>query len=243
MNLKFLKGILTLLQWILLAFSLVAILIALIEGFKMDFSFTSTGFQNYLSLYQPYSLLFGATFVVLTTNLAIERLGLLTESSRATYKIGNRAAWIETANYFIEEVKDSDPYMIKVFKRNILNIHDFLFDHNYKFSNKQELQDFFNQFVKDQVIFFEQQNETHVGTGGVYRDEEYTYSFQSFKYIFANIVKLEESYQSTMDDLQQLFVTEVKKLPNRQVDKETFRMAIQNYQMERFNRKREDKSS
>ena len=240
MSLKILKGILTILQWVLLISSLIGIVLTLFEGFKMDFNFSSTGFQHYLSLYQPYSLLFGATFVVLTTNLAIERLGLLIESSRATFKIGNRTAWIETANYFIDEIKGSDPFMIKVFKRNILNIHDFLFDRNYKFSNKEGLQDFFNQFVKDHVIFFEQQNETHIGTGGFYRDEEYTYSFESFRYIFANIVKLEESYKSTMDDLRELFIAEVKKLPNRQVDRETFRRSIENYQMERFNQKRNE---
>lgn len=210
----------------------------LIEGFKLNFNLTSDGFQFYLNLYQPYSLLFGATFVVLTTNLAIERLGLLTESSRATYKIGNRTAWIETANYFINEIKESDPYMVKVFKRNILNIHDYLFDINYMFKNKAELQDFFEQFIKNNVAFFEQHNERYMGMGGVYRDDDYAYSFESLKYIIANIVKLEESYKSSVTDLKEMFLTEVRAQPSRQVNKETFRYANENYSMEKFNRKR-----
>lgn len=238
MKLNFLKGILTSLQWLLLVLSGVAIILTLLKGFSLSFDISSEGFQYYLEFFEPYSLLFGATFVVLTTNVAIERLGLLIESSRATYKIGNRTAWIETANYFINEVSDNDSYMIKVFKRNILNIHDFLFEINYKFSSKDDLKKFFDQFIMNNVGFFEQLNQRHIGMGGIYRDEDYTYSYESLRYIFVNITKIEESYQSVENDLKELFITEVKNQPNRLVNRETFRHANERYSMEKFNQKR-----
>lgn len=235
---KLLKGIINFLQWLFISISAFTIIITFIEGLSYAVDFSANGIQFYLDSYQPFSLLYGATFVILTTNLAINRFGLLIDSNRATLKIGNRNLWIETIYYFLEEVKDKDPYMIKVFKRNILGIHDDLFDMDYKIEAKSNLESFFSKYFKDQIHDLEQQNNLHINLGGVYRDEDYSYSYDNFRYIFANMVKIKDSYTDAMNDLKEMYQAEVKSLPGYRVDKEGFRTANEHYQLTKFNEKR-----
>lgn len=230
-DMTILKGFMNFLQWLFIVISVITIIITFTEGLSFDIDLSSTGIQFYLNTYQPFSLIYGATFIVLTTNLGINRFGLLIDSNRATLKIGNRNLWIETINYFLEDVKEKDPFMIKVFKRNILGIHDDLFDMDYKIESKSNLEDFFNKYFKDQVHFLEQMNDLHINLGGIYRDEDYIYSYDNFRYIFANMVKIKDSYAAIMKDLKEFYQTEVKSLPNRRIDKDGFRAAIASYNM------------
>jgi len=225
---KIVKGIINWLQWVLLTLSLIALTFSFLEGLKYQFGFDSEGFQFYLSLYSPYSLLFGATFLVLTTNLAIERLALLTESNIATFKIGNRQAWIDNANLLLEEIKESDPVMAKTIGKNIVDIYDVLFDTNYKLESKKDLEDFFNKFFRDNVKLFEKHNSQHIQLGGVYRDKDYNYSYRSFLYIFANLVRVNESYLGLITDLKDLYQVEVFKLSSKNINKDLFRAAFHN---------------
>ena len=222
---KIVKGIINWLQWVLLTLSLIALTFSFLEGLKYQFGFDSEGFQFYLSLYSPYSLLFGAAFLVLTTNLAIERLALLTESNLATFKIGNRPVWIENANLLLKEIEEYDPKMAKTIRRNLVDIYDVLFEANYKLESKKALEDFFNKFFRDNVKLFEKNNLEHIKSGGVYRDKDYNYSYRSFRYIFAYLVRMNESYSGLTTDLEDLYQVEVFKLSINNIDKDSFRAA------------------
>jgi hypothetical protein len=90
----------------------------------MNFDPSTQGFQYYLKLYEPYAVLFAATFVVTTANLAIERLGLMGEANSNSFKASNRTLWTQTVREFFSEVKDQDPYLTKEISRNMMNIHD-----------------------------------------------------------------------------------------------------------------------
>jgi hypothetical protein len=121
---KYLSQPIFLLQWILILFSVVAFILATIDGLKMSFDFSSKGFQSYLKLFNPYSILFAATFFVITAHLAIERLGLMSEANINSYKASNRTQWIQVVREFFNEIKSDDPFLCKELSRQLLPIHD-----------------------------------------------------------------------------------------------------------------------
>ncbi|WMJ75365.1 hypothetical protein RCC89_19700 [Cytophagaceae bacterium ABcell3] len=146
------------LQWILIIFSTVAFAFASLEGFKMSFEFSNNAFKEYLELFNPYSLLFAATFIVITAQLAIERLGLMSDANYTSFKAGNRTIWIQTTKEFLGDLKDENPFMCKELTKQLLTIHDYLFEKQYKISSKVDTQEFFNKFFKNRVQFFEEMN-------------------------------------------------------------------------------------
>lgn len=229
MNTRILKAVMSILLWLLIALSFVSIIFASLEAFSLSFDFSSKGLQYLLDLFEPYSVLYGATFIVLTTSLAINRLGLLMNTNRDSFKIGNRTAWIETVNFFLNDIEDNDPYMRKFFKRNMLDIHDYLFDHNYRFESKNSLDDFFNRFAKNEITKFEQQNRMYQNIGGFYKNDSHSYSYDSFRYVFENIIKLEDSYSSLRIDLQNQYQDEVRSIPKRVVSQNQYIFGLEAY--------------
>ncbi len=107
------------LQRVLIVFSVITLGYILIEALSLKPDFSPQGFKNFMVLFKEYAVLFAATFVVITTNLAIERLDLMAQAnsnalnaSTNTFKASNRVVWMQTVKEFFSEVKE-DPYLCK----------------------------------------------------------------------------------------------------------------------------------
>jgi hypothetical protein len=216
------------LQWILIFFSTVAFGFASIEGFRMVFNFSSYGFQEYLKLFNPYSLLFAATFVVITAQLAIERLGLMSDANYTSFKAGNRTVWIQVTKEFLSELKQEDPYMCKELTKQLLGIHDYLFEKQYKISSQVDTEEFFNKFFKKRVRFFEDMNTKFMNIGW-YKDEKHSYSWDSFRYMIIVMVNSDECYSKFISDLRELYQQEILTFNKQTINALTFEVGYKNY--------------
>lgn len=216
------------LQWTLIAFSIVAFLLATIEGFKMSFDLTSNGFQEYLKLFTPYSILFAATFIVLTTHLAIERLGLMSDANNNSFKASNRTIWIQTVKEFLTELKEENPLMLKEFSKQLLVIHDYLFEKKYKLLTINDTKEFFDKFFKNRVQFYEEMNIKHMNIA-CYRDNQQSYSWDGHRYLIIVMVNSDECYPKFILDLRELYQKEVLEFSNSNIDPQAFELVYKEY--------------
>jgi hypothetical protein len=216
------------LQWILIIFSFVAFILATIEGFTLSFDLSSKGFQEYLKLFTPYSILFAATFIVLTTHLAIERLGLMSDANNNAFKASNRTIWIQTTKEFLSELKEENPLMLKEFSKQLLGIHDYLFEKQYKISSRVETEHFFEKFFKNRVQFFEEMNTKYMNIA-CYRDDRQSYSWDGFRYLIIVMVNADECYPKFIIDLRELYQQEILTFNSSFIDAQTFELVYKEY--------------
>lgn len=216
------------LQWILIFFSIIAFLLATIEGFSRTINISSIGFQEYLKLFTPYSILFAATFIVLTTHLAIERLGLMSDANSNAFKASNRTIWIQTAKEFLSELKEENPMMLKEISKQLLNIHDYLFERQYKILSDKDTKDFFDKFFKNRVQFFEEMNVKYMNIA-CYRDDLQSYSWDAFRYLIIVMVNADECYSNFVVDLRELYQEQVLDFSCSYIDIQAFELAATAY--------------
>ena len=216
------------LQWTLIIFSLVAFFLAAIEGFTMSFNFSSAGFQEYLKLFKPYSILFAATFIVLTTHLAIERLGLMSDANSNAFKASNRTIWIQTVKEFLSELKEENPLMMKELSKQLLVIHDYLFEKQYKILTRSDTEQFFEKFFKNRVQFFEEMNIKYMNIA-CYRDDKQSYSWDGFRYLIIVMVNADECYPKFSLDLKELYQKEILAFNSSFINAHTFELVYKEY--------------
>jgi len=219
---KIRKKILNILQWVLIFLSLIAILFILVNACKLSFQFTEKGFQNFLSLFQPYSFLFGATFIVISSNLALERLWLMNQANLKSFKASDRTIWMQTIKDFYSEVRDNDPYVVKEFNKNLTSIYDYLYELNFKFDNKEQVKDFLDKFFVDNIDLFESMNELKIRIK-CYANENHTYSHRAFEYLLHVCLEIKNCYKNFIFDLFDLYMIEVKKVQQKSgIDNEQY---------------------
>lgn len=194
----------------------------------MPLDISSSGFQNYLKLYSPYSVLFTATFIVITANLAIERLGLMNDANLNSYKASNRAIWIQTVKEFLIELNIENPLMSKEFKKQLIIIHDYLFEKSYKISNESETADLFNTFFLNRIQFFEEMNTRFINIG-YYPNESFSYCWDGFRYIIVVMVNIDECYPKFVLDMEKLYKAEVLKFSKDHIDLESYKFNLVEY--------------
>ena len=62
--------------------------------------------------------------------------------------------------------------------------------------------------------------------GGVYVDSKYSYSYESFRFIFLGM--LESFYSNIQDDMKHLYLQNMDS--SRDIDQQIFKIATKNYQ-------------
>lgn len=88
------------------------------------------------------------------------------------------------------------------------------------------MQSVFNGIFGDGIIkFFESMNETRLGMGDVYPSSTYSYSLDSFRFLFLGCLK--SYYDELENDLQKLYLEEMD--PNRIIDKNLYQSALDNF--------------
>lgn len=207
---RFLKYTLITFQWTLIAISFSALVFTLFKTISLPLDISYNGFVFFLKYSEPFSILYAATFVVITTIYAIKQMELMKESN-VNFVISNeRNQWIAFILPIIEVIKEENSAMRIDLTKKLNQIHDYLYKKKYIIGDKSELIYFYDTFLKYKVEAFEQSSNFWKITEA-YPNEKHSFSFQTFSSIFILMIDDEKSYDKLQEDLYDIYITDVKK--------------------------------
>ena len=192
---------------------------------KYSFTFSPEGINVYLTKFNQYRALFLATVTTIATYLGLHRLKAATEANNDKLRQDRFSEWKTVLDIRFIEIEKFDPYMKREFVKARYNFFIQLYNLNFTVSNKEQLTQIFNSSFQHIVRFFEEQNNKHIGMGGVYPDGKFSYSFNSFQFLF--IGSIHSFYPKIEKDLQTLYLSSLD--PNRTIDKARYQIALNNY--------------
>ncbi len=202
---------------ILIIVSFISLIRITITGARMNLDLSMIGFQNFLKLFSPFYSLFSATFIAITSCLAIENLIVLKDANVMINKSNMRIIWIQMIKEFLTDIEATSSDMAKEFKMTLHLIYDYLFESNFIISSKEETVAFFNKFFAGKIIAFEMQYENSEDTI-YYPDETYSYSFEPFLYIICPMLAYKDCYSNFEKDLEEIYQIEVLKYSKFRID-------------------------
>lgn len=221
---RWLNAILITSTVVLCAMSFVALIATLWTLMRdRDLAFHPEGFETFLSAFEKYSTLFGATIAVAVAYFGLHRWHAATEANRQKEKQDRFTEWKAALDDRFTEIVPRDPYMRRVFIRSRYELFCVLYPNDFRIDNKDALVQAFAVFADD-VSFMEQQNNKHICMGGVYRDGIHSYSFDGFQYLFIPATK--KQYSELRADLMSLYLAAMD--PNRWIDPAMYQAAMIN---------------
>lgn len=213
-------------SFILILMSIIALTAIHLSLLEKPFSFTTDGLNFYLETIGQYSSLFAGTITVITVYLGLMRLKAAIEANNDKRKQDYFSEWKYILEIRSTEVKDEDPRMVREFYKLRYELYVVLYSYHFKINNKDELQLIFdNVYNKEIIKFFEEMNQTALGTGHIYPSKVYSYSFNSFIFLFLGC--LNEYYKGMEDDLKELYLENID--PKRKIDYQLYQVALSNY--------------
>lgn len=210
---------------VLIVMSIIALIAIHMTLSEMKFSFTPKGLNSYLSAYKEYSALFAGTITVTGVYFGLLRVHAATDANRDKLRQDRFSEWKTTLDIRMIETDKPDPYMKREFVRLRWQFFLELYSRNFTIKDKDELFTIFTNVFKSIVPFFEEQNNRHIGMGGSYPDKFYSYSFDSFRFLFLG--SIETFYDDIVADLKELYLGAMK--PDRLIDRSLYEAALKNY--------------
>lgn len=229
---KSIRQILLFFNWTFVGLSVISLVFVFADVFQRPFNASLLGLTTFFKILSTFSILYGATFVVLTTIFTIDRLGIMQEANDKTWLSNNRNIWYQIMKEVIAEIKLTDDYMYRDFLTKSIRIHDHLFSFNYRFANKQQLESFYNTFSQGQITHFEQMNKEYMSFG-VYENNNQSYSFQNYKYVLVNLVNPDNCYPNWLTDLQEMYMKDVRLFSLDNINKEYYKAGLIRKQREK----------
>lgn len=222
---KILKGTLDAVLIILIVLSLIALIVVHWTLFHKAWLITPQGFENYITSLGNYKALFTSTVAVMAAYFGFHRLNVAIEANVQKVKQDRFVEWKTVLDIRFMEIEKNDPFMKREFVRIRHKFYEQLFPLKYNIDNQTQLIQIFDSTFRELVIFFEQQNNRHIGMGGPYPDNRYSYSFDSFRFLFLGCI--DNVYNNIVIDLQNLYLN---CLPGvRRIDGEIYRISVLNY--------------
>ncbi len=182
---KNLFGILKIIVIILCIISVLTVVlinIDLADHSRYSFAASASGFEFYLARYGTYK------DYIFNNSVSIAALGGikgLQESIQANcdkLKQDRFLEWKNALELRIKEIVEKDQYMDREFTKRRYQIFSILYRDNFEIASYEQLKEIFEVF-KDVIPFLEEQNKRHISLGGIYPDGEYSYAFDSFKFV------------------------------------------------------------
>jgi hypothetical protein len=96
---------------------------------------------------------------------------------------------------------------------NLSRIYDYLFEYDFKFSNKEELEAFMNKFFVKTIPTFEELDQTTFDHASVYHDRNQLHSFNTFWDLIIAVAQPQELYTSFYENLFEIYLNAVKNSP------------------------------
>lgn len=222
---RILKGLLIVSIVILIVTSLLALILIHWTLSKHSFLFSPKGIDNYLSELGNYKALFTATVATMAAYFGFHRLRAATDANIQKSKQDRFLEWKSVLDIRFIEIEKKDAFMKREFIRIRHNLYERLYPLNFNIGNKSQLTKIFDTTFRDVVGFFELKNNRHIGMGGAYPDNKYSYSFDSFRFLFLGCV--DNVYNEIVTDLLELYLS---CLPaDRLINAEMYKSALMNY--------------
>lgn len=210
-------------------FSMLAFVAIHFEVYSLSFSFTATGINYYLSLFSKYSGLYTGTLAAFGLLFGFMRLDTLINTYDSKVKEDKFNEWKLTVELRSKEMSDEIPFFYREILKIRRRVFDYLFEKNFVIEDKSTLNEFFNLFFKDYVRFFEQQNRKHMGIGGFYPTDKYTYSEDALRYTIMGMIN--DFYVNLEMDLKELYIMNMDE--SRFINSESFKVGLNNYMTNR----------
>ena len=192
---------------------------------KYSFSFSPEGIETYLISFGKYKTLFTATVATIAAYFGLHRLKAATEANSDKLRQDRFSEWKTVLDIRFIEIEKYDPYMKREFVRVRYNLFRQLYDLNFSITNNAQLTQIFQSTFQDLARFFEEQNNKHIGMGGSYPNNTYSYSLDSFRFLLLG--SLDNTYADIVRDLQLLYLASID--PNRMINTNMYQTALQNY--------------
>lgn len=220
-------------NWLLLMIIAILILMSLIGlvaihwtlCINYSFSFSPDGIETYLISFDKYKTLFTATVATIAAYFGLHRLKVATDANSDKLRQDRFSEWKTVLDIRFIEIEKFDPYMKREFVRVRYNLFRQLYDLNFSIANNAQLTQIFQSTFQDLARFFEEQNNRNIGMGGIYPNNSYSYSFDSFRFLLLGSVDI--IYTDIVRDLQLLYLASID--PSRMIDAKMYQTAQQNY--------------
>jgi hypothetical protein len=195
--------------------------------FNYEFSFSVNGIETYLSKYGGYKALFTTTVATIVAYLGLLRLKAATDANVEKVKQDRFVEWKSVLETRLIDIETVDPLMKRGFTKVRYNLFKKLYDIDFSILDKNQLKDIFDSTFKKEGLpqFFESQNLKLMSMGEIYLNEKYSYSFDSFRFIFCGC--LDNSYPDLVLDLKNLYLELLP--PERLIDEVGYRFALTEY--------------
>lgn len=191
---------------------------------KNSFSFSPDGINTYLSAFGQYKALFTATVATIAAYLGLLRLKVATDANNDKLKQDRFSEWKMVLDIRFIEIEKLDPYMKREFVRVRYNLFKQLYDLHFSISNKDQLTQISQTTFGDLISFFEAQNNKHIDMGGAYPDDQFSYSFDSFRFLLLGCV--DKTYPDILTDLKALYLSALP--TDRYIDSDLYKAALTN---------------
>lgn len=227
-SIRFYEFLLQMIIWILLIFSLIAVIIVhakmfLSPNYKFSFSLTTIG--GYFNIYAEFGGLFKATVATIVAYLGLKRLQVASEANSDKLKQDHFVEWRTVQDVRLVEIEKTDPYMKREFTKIRQKLFMELYVLDFKIENREQLSKIFDSNFKEFIPFFEQMNEKYMEFGGIYPNITFSYTGQNFSFLFGGCI--EKSYDNLYADILDLHRQNLDE--NRFIDSSMYQSALQNY--------------
>ncbi len=218
---KFLSKIFKGVTVILLILSVAAMILIQIDlGRNYQFDLSVSGITYYLLAFGKFKELFLGTIALVAGYVGVE-------SFLETVKENRYTDWVARTEIRYSEIVKYDPQLKILLSHQRRTMFEYLEKENFSFNNKESLKLFFEKFIAPKVPYIEESNTRYENLGGCYPDENFTFSYLNFQYIFAEMVNLSKSYPCILNDLHTMYIDSLPK--NRTIDSALYNAAINDY--------------
>lgn len=190
---------------------------------KIDFS--PDGLETYLSALGEYKALFTGTIAVCSAYFGLQRVKVSVEANREKIKQDYFGEWKTVIQVRAAEVDKYDKRMLREIVKIRHSLYNDLYELNLKISDKETLTKIFDKHIKSRVRFFEEQNDKQIGMGGAYPNDNHSYSYDTFRFIFWGMI--DQGYDDLESDLKELYLNNMDS--DRTINLGMYRAAQQNY--------------
>lgn len=188
---------------------------------KYDLVFNPAGIETYLLALGKYKTLYAATVATATAYFGLHRLHAATEANRQKEKQDRFTEWRTVLDIRMMETEKPDPKMKGIFTKLRYELFCVLYYMNFVVQDKASLERTFAIF-RDHVAHMELFNDKYMHMGGVYRDAQHGYAFDSFRYLLLN--SADTVYDNAAKDLYQMYISA---LPSgRTIDKALYESSL-----------------
>lgn len=191
---------------------------------KYEFSFTPQEINTYLQGFGVYKTLFTGTVATIAAYFGLLRLKVANEANKDKLKQDRFSEFKTLIDVRVIEVESRDPYMKREFIRIRYNFFNDLFERKFSILDSVSLREVFERHFKNVVRFFEEQNNRYIKMGGIYPNSTYSYSYDSFRFMFQGC--FEEMYLGIETDLLKLYLAEMDSA--RMINADMYSTALKN---------------